>query len=1028
MKNNITVTKQSSENLNKIKKAIIKKDISEYTIGVVKWYNEDKKYGIFLVSNTNEEIFFYYKNWSDKKHIYFTPYKTVLIFKIGYYQDKTIAQDCRYFDFSINSYKLLYSLSFKTEKYLYINNKFNQTVKIFDLLYENIINIEYFQNIISVKLSKIRELEFTDKIKEYNYLFGNKLINKSFIEEEALKKFKLSKDKSFQKELLSNNYIPFDFLNIKTILEFISINKNNFIKLKEHTEFKKNIIYIFPKIKDIDTFKELIFIALRNNIEETYQYISQFICNLSNEDLVNESKKLLDETSNKNLKTMILVQLYKTLKDRKSNKLYLEAYTNKLIPYKMIIDYSIKEDIKFIMKLIRMGIDNNEYSMIIDTLIPILVSISTPSEFIIQSKKLLEVSNNTKFKEELLCRIELITNNNYNLTIEAFNNNLTNISRNEIFEIYIKNIDLKFFKDSIDKIDISNFIIKLLKNNDNQEVIKYIIIYFETFNLKDINYKEYFNIGKQRLIYFIQENQVIYLKKLFHLKKIGKLNFLPKELNDFITPIIIKLASKENKNIDFSTFLIIDLIVNFDKTNNFIGTHGIIKNVLNILTYDKTKKLKIGEDYFDKCDGQAISTVSPNLEHTILKDKFTTSQGTIKYYFKVKFPYNEEIINDIKKMGNIKTRKYNIEEKSWSISIKYENEVFKLANKYNFLLKLNNGKSFVENNPHIETISKKEKPIGIKYCCGQKSQKRDNQTSRVFWWCNGVQCFENNIKNHSSKDWINYTLYDFMNILNLSLVENSKDGNFTYSIGKYSKFVAFINRFDILLDRLYCKECKHILYPEETSNFHKFSVTNFQCKNDNCIKKDKKVYLNNCLNGQCNEIIDSRESEICPNGWRICTKCGSCCSHITFERRLKNLGINGGEIYELLIKKIETKAGHLEKAEYFCYQCGQIMIEYNKTMYRCKDCNIEYDLSNYSQLHKKYIHLYLKDKNYPNIQQEIIIQLKQVLLKEKKVLEDDGRSKGAIFGIIFNKDVEIDGTIISLATLNNRELTNEIFN
>jgi len=997
-------------------------DTSEYSIGVVRWYNEDKGYGIISTCNKNEEIFFHHENWEDKKPIQFIKETTLLVFQIASDRNKIVAKNCKYFKFTVEFSNIFYSLTYKYNNSLYIMTQLNKKIKIINLLHKDVLNQNNFNLIIEEKIKIVNDSNFINKISEYINFFGDILISKDLIEQESLKRFHISNDEELKRRLLSDEYISFDLLDIKEILEIVSINQENFYKLKKHKDFNNNILQILEKTTSNTLMLKLIKLALSNDIEEVYPYINNFINKLSIEKFNSECKKILKNAKSNNAKLIIYKYIHNFLQKNILNSLLIESYENDFISYQFLLKHSILEDVKSIVKLIMIGITSNRYIDINNTLLPMLIVQSTPLQLLKESKKLLNISQDNKFNEKLLNEINTNINNDYNLAIKAFNANLINLSRYDIFQNYIEDIDMDFFQESIQELEIEDFIIQLLNNNINQDILKYIIMNFETFNLQESDYRKYFDFGKKRLIYLSEENQVIYLKKLFYLKSIEKFNFSAMELNDFITSEIIELASIKNKSIDFSTFLIIDLIVNFDRTGNFLGTHELIKNVLNITAYNKTKKLTIANYYFDECDGQGVMTIPRNNENIITQEPFTNSQGHRSSYFKVEFPYDANIVEDIK---SIRKRRYNNEKRFWGIALSERDAVFRLAKKHNFILNLNNERSYVENNNHIAFMQKKEKPIGIKYCCGQEAQTTYQQTGREFWWCNQVACLQNNIKTHSTDDWQKYTLFDFMNILDLSLVEHK--GRFTYSIGLYSKFIAFINRFDRLLERLYCKECEHILYPEETSYFHKFSVTSFSCKNDDCMQKDEIVYLNNCLNGQCNEVIDSRESEQCPNGWRICNKCGSCCSHVAFERRLKNLEIIVDYIPPKLVEAIENKIGHLEKAEYFCYKCGQLMIEYSPTLYKCSDCDIEYDLSKYSQILNKQIHLDLRMPNYPNRQQEVINRLRVVLLEEKKELIRVGRNSREIFGILFNKEIEIDGTNVSLANLNNRTLTNEIF-
>ena len=113
--------------------------------------------------------------------------------------------------------------------------------------------------------------------------------------------------------------------------------------------------------------------------------------------------------------------------------------------------------------------------------------------------------------------------------------------------------------------------------------------------------------------------------------------------------------------------------------------------------------------------------------------------------------------------------------------------------------------------------------------------------------------------------------------------------------------------------------------------------------------KNEIIYLNDCLNGRCKNIIDSRKSKKCINDWYICDECGCCCSHAAFERRLKFWNKYNGTQPGYLMHAVNSKIGHLEKAEYYCYHCGQIMEidPENKNKFKCKDCNIEYNTEKY---------------------------------------------------------------------------------
>src|SRR5690606_27961726 len=142
-----------------------------------------------------------------------------------------------------------------------------------------------------------------------------------------------------------------------------------------------------------------------------------------------------------------------------------------------------------------------------------------------------------------------------------------------------------------------------------------------------------------------------------------------------------------------------------------------------------------------------------------------------------------------------------------------------------------------------------EIPNGVKFCEGRLANKPHGQFNQKFWWCNGQACFQNQEITHEDEDWKNFTLLDFTMILGLNIDEESRLGDLIPN-GKYYHFVSLINRFNKLLDKLYCQDCNEILYPVENAFFGAHTTVKFQCTNDNCKNRDL-IYLNHCLNGKC---------------------------------------------------------------------------------------------------------------------------------------------------------------------------------
>jgi hypothetical protein len=410
--------------------------------------------------------------------------------------------------------------------------------------------------------------------------------------------------------------------------------------------------------------------------------------------------------------------------------------------------------------------------------------------------------------------------------------------------------------------------------------------------------------------------------------------------------------SKFNPDIilDLSTDIIIESLKKFSETGKFLIETELLSVVLNDIGNDKTKRFHLSE-YFDKCFGRMVGKYNWERNGTIRKQPY----GDHQFYFIIEFDYSADIVEAVKKLPR---RKYNMEQRYWGVPSKYESEVLTFAKENRFYIDFEG--SNYKNNIHLAEFKREEMPNGIKFCAGQKSNIPDKLFSRDFWWCSREPCFENEENLHTTEEWLDYTLLDFINILGLCVIEKGKYG--TFDIGLYNQFISQINRFNQLLDKIYCKECHHILYPVETGNFAAYAVVRFNCENKNCGEYKNEIYLNHCLNGKCNALIDSRDSKKCPNGLYICQVCGSCCSHSMFKRRLENLQTTGGLIHDDLRLKVSKNEGHLERAEYYCHSCGKMMTEVSNDNFKCFECNVTYQTEKFRF---DRIHKLMRRKDYP---------------------------------------------------------------
>jgi hypothetical protein len=220
---------------------------------------------------------------------------------------------------------------------------------------------------------------------------------------------------------------------------------------------------------------------------------------------------------------------------------------------------------------------------------------------------------------------------------------------------------------------------------------------------------------------------------------------------------------------------------------------------------------------------------------------------------------------------------------------------------------------------------KKEKilPRFSTFCDGRKAVIKDTETPLLckksgfeFWWCENSQCYDVCRKLHPSNDWKNYSFEDVLHILKIPYINS-----------QYEILLNVINRVNRFLAHLSCRKCKTILKPKGKSNFAFHGVTYFSCKNNDCEEHAKEIYLSHCLNGKCEDIIDSRDSPKCKThgykdecGWYICKNCNACCSTEKLLAR-KSILEQFGQEYKCHIE------GHRNRGILCCSDCGNEMEE-----------------------------------------------------------------------------------------------------
>lgn len=232
------------------------------------------------------------------------------------------------------------------------------------------------------------------------------------------------------------------------------------------------------------------------------------------------------------------------------------------------------------------------------------------------------------------------------------------------------------------------------------------------------------------------------------------------------------------------------------------------------------------------------------------------------------------------------------------------------------------------------------------FCDAQKANKKD-ENGNNFYWCGNARCYKQSIELHTTEQWSNYSLWDIIHIFKINTYHTEES-----LYNSYITFIAQVNKYNQIAEKLKCRECGEVLYPqlpEGLSNYHYYSVTQFYCLNGDCSQYNKGIYLNHCFHPGCVDIIDSRDSKQCENGRYICPSCASCCTDHEFDKAVRYKQINGGYLSSALIDCHRNHKGHNDKGVFFCHKCGsQLKVENHDGeslkayMQRCGYTKIQY--------------------------------------------------------------------------------------
>ena len=503
-------------------------------------------------------------------------------------------------------------------------------------------------------------------------------------------------------------------------------------------------------------------------------------------------------------------------------------------------------------------------------------------------------------------------------------------------------------------------IVEYLRNSDS--ISKEIL--YQTFNTEISNFFDWifddtdlihFELICKLFILLPDQYQIRALKKVFYCKSINQLNFSVSDLKRLLldNQASTNELSKNNSSPNLSVVIIIEALISYSTVGRFLTDKELFTILFRNVCYNQKKLLYVSH-FFDECQGKKYRSYSKFEDETNYIIPVLDKNG--RRWYVLKYKYNEIILNAVK---SIPGRIWHPNLKVWIIPSSSYEHVLDFAKENRFLLlnkdfqpqnipqdikdllqECDENKIKKDNvNLSVIRISQENRPPYNGFLCeGRESQEKDGT-----WWCYGhLPCNECAMRIHTNSDWQQYTLLDFCKILNLDVSEENKYGHF--STGSYVLFITTINNFNKLLNHMYCRECDSVLYPVE-SNYSVNGATTFKCVNESCSENGKKIYLNHCYTLKCRDIIDDRDSQKCPNGLVICKTCGACCSTEMFKYRLQRLQQAGSQfIPQDLIWKVYNNAGHAEKNQYYCYNCGELLNNNCENLY-CSNCKtiIRYD-------------------------------------------------------------------------------------
>ena len=247
-----------------------------------------------------------------------------------------------------------------------------------------------------------------------------------------------------------------------------------------------------------------------------------------------------------------------------------------------------------------------------------------------------------------------------------------------------------------------------------------------------------------------------------------------------------------------------------------------------------------------------------------------------------------------------------------------------------------------------EFLTRKDSNKCYMFCSPGLASQPNRVIGINYFWCLGKECFKNalvEVTLHETSDWNKYNIFHFAEILDYPKVQKTNAG---YEVDEVMRrFISVVNKSIKKFKQLKCRSCGHIMFPERNrkGNFNRYNY--YCCSNPRCTEFEKSVYLNYCF--KCKkELIDSRDTKRCPNGWYICPNpdCLSCCSDEQYERIAQK--------YVLAKKPIPVNIqrgigyGHNDKGLFYCPKCGwQLTMKFDKdkcVRAECHKCGAKFNI------------------------------------------------------------------------------------